>query len=115
MIEERQRLADEYLKEEGRKNPGFDIAEELRSLSDPEDELYDRKDLFYSFDDRKQELLEYTELTVEDVNMAMYWKDDISATGINHHLLERQRPLSEYGAIFRLEGVLVDMVSGQRS
>lgn len=65
---------------------------------------------FDSFEARKELLLGYTELTVEDINNVVDFKVDESSTGYNRYLSKVQRPMSEYGAIFRLEGVLVDMV-----
>ena len=62
------------------------------------------------FKARKEMLLGYTELTVEDINNVVDFKVDPLATGYNPYLSRVQRPFSEYGAIFRLEGVLVDMI-----
>lgn len=55
-------------------------------------------------------LLGYTELTVEDINNIVDYKVDPLATGHNPYLSRVQKPFSEYGAIFRLEGTLADMV-----
>ena len=65
---------------------------------------------FVSFQARKELLLGYTELTVEDINLVVDYKMDPSSNGYNRYLARAQRPFSEYGAIFRLEGVLVDMI-----
>jgi hypothetical protein len=65
---------------------------------------------FESFQARKELLLGYTELTVEDINLVVDYKMDPSSNGYNRYLARAQRPFSEYGAIFRLEGVLVDMI-----
>ena len=67
------------------------------------------RSIFDSFEARKELLLGYTELTVEDINNVMEYKVDPLATGYNHHLRNVQKPFSGYGAIFRLEGVLADM------
>jgi hypothetical protein len=65
---------------------------------------------FDSFQARKELLLGYTELTVEDINNVVDYKMDPLSNGYNRYLARVQRPFSEYGAIFRLEGVLVDMI-----
>ena len=65
---------------------------------------------FDSFQARKDLLLGYTELTVEDINNVVDYKVDPLSNGYNRYLARVQRPFSEYGAIFRLEGVLVDMI-----
>lgn len=59
---------------------------------------------------RKELLLEYTELTAEDVINVVEYKVDPLSTGYNQYLRKVQDQYSEYGAIFRLEGVLVDMI-----
>ena len=75
-----------------------------------EPDYEDTRDLFDSFLARKDLLLGYTELTVEDINNVVDFKVDPLATGYNKYLSKVQRPFSEYGSIFRLEGVLVDMI-----
>ena len=108
--EERQRKADQYLKERGE---GISISDVLgREYFGPMDEpdYEDTRDLFDSFLARKDLLLGYTELTVEDINNVVDFKVDPLATGYNKYLSKVQRPFSEYGSIFRLEGVLVDMI-----
>eukprot|EP00569_Conticribra_weissflogii_P005627 CAMPEP_0171329032 /NCGR_PEP_ID=MMETSP0878-20121228/979_1 /TAXON_ID=67004 /ORGANISM="Thalassiosira weissflogii, Strain CCMP1336" /LENGTH=1264 /DNA_ID=CAMNT_0011828921 /DNA_START=127 /DNA_END=3921 /DNA_ORIENTATION=- len=111
MIEERQKLADEYLKKLAEDDPAGAVLETLTSGDIDDDDAYDRRPdpLFMSFEDRKNELLEYNELTVEDVNTAMYYKVQTTASGLNPSLYGRETPFANYGALFRLEGVLVDM------
>ena len=77
---------------------------------DEPDDMYDKQSAFDSFSARKELLLGYTELTIEDINNVMDNKNDPLATGYNPNLARVQRPFSEYGAIFRLEGVLSDLV-----
>lgn len=115
-IEERQKKADEYLKKKS--GGAIDIADVLgREYFGPMDDSEDNYELKYStfssFEARKEELLQYTELTVEDVNNVVDYKIDPSATGYSSYLPKIQRPFSEYGAIFRLEGVMVDMIGMQ--
>ena len=110
--EERQRKADEYLKKRGE---GISISDVLGReyfgpMDDDEDYKKERVSAFSSFQARKEELLTYEELTVEDINNAIDFKVDPSETGYNPYLSKVQRPFSEYGAIFRLEGVLVDLI-----
>ena len=75
-----------------------------------EPDYKDTRSTFDSFKARKEMLRGYTELTVEDINNVVDFKVDPLATGYNPYLSRVQRPFSEYGAIFRLEGVLVDMI-----
>ena len=65
---------------------------------------------FDSFQARKELLLGYAELTVEDINNVVDYKVDPLSNGYNRYLARVQRPFSEYGAIFQMEGVLVDMI-----
>lgn len=61
-----------------------------------------------AFHARKQNLLEYIELDLEDVNNLMNHKDSVYSTGFSHYLPRINKPFVQYGAIFRLESVLVD-------
>ena len=81
-------------------------------IDEPDDDYESERSrsTFDSFQARKELLLGYTELTVEDVNNVVDYKTDPLSTGYNRYLSRIQRPFSEYGAIFRLEGVLVDMI-----
>ena len=110
--EERQRKADEYLK---RRGEGISISDVLGReyfgpMDDEDDYTRERISGFSSFQARKDELLTYEELTVEDINNVIDYKVNPSETGYNPYLSKVQRPFSEYGAIFRLEGVLVDLI-----
>lgn len=109
--EERQRQADEYFK---RKGEGISISDILgREYFGPMDQEEDYKSTyspFSGYEARKAELLTYTELTVEDINNVVDYKVDPLATGRNRYLARVQNPFSELGAIFRLEGVLVDVI-----
>lgn len=110
--EERQKKADEYLKKRGE---GISISDVLGReyfgpMDDEDDYKKERISAFSSFQARKDELLTYEELTVEDLNNVIDFKVDPSETGYNPYLSKVQRPFSEYGAIFRLEGVLVDLI-----
>lgn len=78
-------------------------------MDEPEDYKVERS-TFDSFKVRKELLLGYSELTVEDINNVVDFKVDELATGYNRYLPQVQRPFTQYGAIFRLEGVLVDMI-----
>ena len=84
-------------------------------MDEPDDDYESERSrsTFDSFQARKELLLGYTELTVEDINNVVDYKTDPLSTGYNRYLSRIQRPFSEYGAIFRLEGVLVDMIGMQ--
>ena len=79
-------------------------------MDEPDDDYERSRSTFDSFQARKELLLGYTELTVEDINNVVDYKTDPLSTGYNRYLSKIQRPFSEYGSIFRLEGVLVDMI-----
>lgn len=110
--EQRQRKADEYFKKRGE---GISISDVLGReyfgpMDDEDDYEKERVAPFSSFQARKEVLLTFEELTVEDINNVIDFKVDPSETGYNPYLSKVQRPFSEYGAIFRLEGVLVDLI-----
>lgn len=79
-------------------------------MDEPDDDYERSRPTFDSFQARKELLLGYTELTVEDINNVYDYKTDPLSTGYSRYLSKIQRPFSEYGAIFRLEGVLVDLI-----
>lgn len=79
-------------------------------MDEPDDNYERTESTFDSYQARKELLLGYNELTVEDINNVVDFKTDPLSTGYNPYLSRVQRPFSEYGAIFRLEGFLVDMI-----
>jgi beta-phosphoglucomutase-like phosphatase (HAD superfamily) len=62
-----------------------------------------------SFDARKNMLLDYEELDITQVNAVMDHRDSVYTTGFSQYLPRINKPFREFGAIFRLEGVLVDV------
>lgn len=68
---------------------------------------------FSSFESRKENLLEYTELNVLELNALMEHKDSPFATGVSKYQSKVSKPYKEFGTIFRLEGTLVDLTSLQ--
>jgi beta-phosphoglucomutase-like phosphatase (HAD superfamily) len=62
-----------------------------------------------SFEARKANLIDYTELELMEVNALMDHKDSVYSTGVSQYLPRINKPFKEFGAIFRLEGVLVDI------
>jgi beta-phosphoglucomutase-like phosphatase (HAD superfamily) len=101
----------------GRKQMGIDISDVLgRSSDDYADYTFD--DNYFrgkksgwgasGFEARKANLMEYTELDVMEVNNLMDHKDSVYSTGVSQYLPRINKPFKEFGAIFRLEGVLVD-------
>ena len=66
-----------------------------------------------SFDARKRDLLQYTELDLMEVNLLMDHKDSVYSTGVSQYLPRINKPFKEFGAVFRLEGVLVDITGLQ--
>ena len=79
------------------------------------DYLRDRKDGWglESFAKRKSNLLDYIELDVQELNALMDHKDSIYSTGVSQYLPRINKPFREFGAIFRLEGVLLDVTGLQ--
>lgn len=58
-------------------------------------------------------LIAYCRLAIEDIINFVAWKQDSAITGVNKELRRLQNPFSEFGAIFRLEGVFVDLIGMQ--
>jgi beta-phosphoglucomutase-like phosphatase (HAD superfamily) len=66
-----------------------------------------------SFEGRKANLLGYTELEVVELNSLMDNRDSVHTTGVSQYLPRINKPFKEFGAIFRIEGVLVDLTGLQ--
>jgi beta-phosphoglucomutase-like phosphatase (HAD superfamily) len=62
-----------------------------------------------SFDDRKRNLVEYTQLDITEVNSLMDHKESVSTTGVSQYTKRINKPFEAFGAIFRLEGVFADL------
>jgi beta-phosphoglucomutase-like phosphatase (HAD superfamily) len=103
------------------KQIGIDISDVLgnraRSSDDYADYLYDT-DYFRgregswgetSFRSRKANLLHYVELSTPEVNNLMDHRDSVYSSGVSQYLSRVNKPFKEFGAIFRLEGVLLDL------
>ena len=61
-----------------------------------------------SFDARKRDLMDYTELDMRELNSLMDHKESVYSTGYSKYTPRINKPFKAFGAIFRLEGVLVD-------
>jgi phosphoglycolate phosphatase-like HAD superfamily hydrolase len=113
-------LAEYERRRSGKKQQmGIDISDALgrRGSDDYADYTYDA-DYFReqqggwgsaSFDARKASLLEYVELNIAELNNLIDHRDSIYSTGVSEYLPRINKPFSEFGAIFRLEGVIVDL------
>lgn len=103
---------------------GIDISDilGLRGSDDYVDYTYDndhfrgRQDGWgdTNFEARKGKLLDYIELDPSELNNLMAYKDSAYATGASQYLPRINKPFREFGAIFRLEGVLVDITGLQQ-
>jgi len=103
---------------------GIDISDVLgrRGSDDYVDYTYDndylrgRQDGWgeINFASRKAALLDYIELEPSELNNLMAYKDSAYATGASQYLSRINKPFKEFGAIFRLEGVLVDITGLQQ-
>jgi len=111
---------EEYEKRKAgqRTNMGIDIRDALGRLGsdDPVDPKYGN-DRFggkqsgwgqEDFEARKTRLLGYIQLDVSEVNNLIALKESVFATGASKYLPRINKPFQEFGAIFRLEGALVD-------
>jgi beta-phosphoglucomutase-like phosphatase (HAD superfamily) len=108
-----------------RRQMGIDISDVLGSKRFDTDDYADYKfeDSFLrgrqsswgseSFQKRKSNLLEYIELDVQELNLLMDHKDSVYSTGVSQYLPRINKPFKDFGAIFRLEGVLVDITGLQ--
>jgi len=107
-----------------RSQMGIDISDVLgrRGSDDYVDYTYDndyfrgRQDGWgaVNFEARKANLLDYIELDPSELNNLMAHKDSTYATGASQYLPRINKPFKEFGAIFRLEGVLVDITGLQQ-
>ncbi|GAX09501.1 hypothetical protein FisN_6Lh111 [Fistulifera solaris] len=66
-----------------------------------------------SFASRKADLMEYTELDVAQLNALIDHRDSTYSTGFSQYIPRVNKPFKDFGAIFRLEGVLVDLTGLQ--
>ncbi|CAJ1969446.1 unnamed protein product [Cylindrotheca closterium] len=62
-----------------------------------------------SFEARKSNLLEYIELSVPELNNLLDHKESSFSNGASQYIPRINKPFSEFGAIFRLEGVMFDL------
>lgn len=62
-----------------------------------------------SYQLRKAMMLERTSISIMEVNSLMDMKDNLEVEGISPYMARVNKPFKEFGAIFRLEGVLVDI------
>jgi beta-phosphoglucomutase-like phosphatase (HAD superfamily) len=76
-----------------------------------DDYFRDRRDLWgnKSFTARKKDLMEYIELDGLELNSLMDHKDSVYSTGVSQYLPRINKPFREFGAIFRLEGILINV------
>lgn len=63
---------------------------------------------FSGFESRKANLLDYKELDVRELNLLMDTKDSVQTTGVSQYIPRINKPFRDFGAIFRMEGVLLD-------
>mmetsp|Transcript_3536 Transcript_3536/g.8414 ORF Transcript_3536/g.8414 Transcript_3536/m.8414 type:complete len:1230 (-) Transcript_3536:517-4206(-) len=103
----------------GKKQMGIDVSDIFgkRGSDDYVDYTYDtdyfrdRQDGWgaSTFEARKANLLQYIELDMGELNNLMAYKDSAYATGVSQYLPRINKPFKEFGAIFRVEGVLIDI------
>jgi len=67
-----------------------------------------------AFETRKAKLLGYIQLELSELNNLIALKDSADAAGASQYLSRINKPFKEFGAIFRLEGVLVDITGLQQ-
>lgn len=108
----------------GKKQMGIDISDIFgrRGSDDYVDYTYDteyfreRQDGYgaTNFQARKENLMQYIELDISEVNNLMAYKEYVGATGVSQYLPRINKPFKEFGAIFKLEGVLVSITGLQQ-
>jgi len=84
-----------------------DYTHDTDYLRDRQDEEWEER----SLKARKANLLQYIELDPAEVNNLIAYKD---SSGVSQYLPRVNKPFKEFGAIFRLEGVLVDITGLQQ-
>jgi beta-phosphoglucomutase-like phosphatase (HAD superfamily) len=108
----------------GKRQMGIDISDVLSRSRESADYVDYKSDDDYlrtrqsewgeaSFSARKESLLDYIELDLMGLNSLMDHKDSVYSTGVSQYLARVNKPFSAFGAIFRLEGVLVDITELQ--
>jgi len=111
--EERERQAAEFEKKYSKAPKEVSISDLFgRDYFGPDDVGdYDDgpADYFSSFESRKATLMEYRVLSVEDLNSLMEYKSSSIETGVSPYLAKVNRPFNAFGAIFKLEGSLIDI------
>lgn len=121
--DQKERQIEEYKRnraeEQGRM--GIDITDAIgrRGSDDSRDYTFDKRSKrtgwgAASFEAQKANLLGYIELDPSELNNLMAYKDSEDATGASQYLPRINKPFKEFGAIFRLEGVLVDITGLQQ-
>jgi beta-phosphoglucomutase-like phosphatase (HAD superfamily) len=68
---------------------------------------------FSGFEKRKSDLLEYNMLSVSQIDSLIGLKSSPYSSGVSPYLAKINKPFKDYGAIFSLEGVLVDVTGLQ--
>lgn len=119
--ETKQRQAEDferkYSSESAEISIGNVLGRDYFGSSNEPDDFYSldkgRGSSFSSFEKRKKTLLEYTELSVSEINSLIEYKESETATGVSRYMKKVQMPYREFGAIFRLEGLLVDIAGLQ--
>jgi len=121
-FEENRRLIEQALGI-NRPKDGIDIYEALgrRPGQDDFDDDYRKEEYAFpvrrsdvdlsSYQLRKNMLLERHSLSIMEVNSLMDMKDTIEVEGISPYMARINKPFKEFGAVFRLEGVLVDITT----
>ena len=106
-----------------RNQVGIDVSEILgrRASDNYDDYMYDstyrdRQDEWgeTSFRARKANLLQYVELDPSEINSLIAHKVSLDSSAVSQYLPRINKPFKEFGAIFRLEGVLIDMTGLQQ-
>lgn len=71
------------------------------------------KESLSGFEKRKSNLLDFSVLSIEQLNSLMELKRSESATSFSPYMARINKPYSEFGCIFSLEGALVDILGLQ--
>jgi len=122
----RERQAQEYQQQRKfeRRGMGIDISDALgrRGLEYSRENAFNdeytrsQQDEFdqINYESRKAKYMDYIELDPSQLNNLMAYKESADSSGASQYLPRINKPLKEFGAIFRLEGVLVDITGMQQ-
>eukprot|EP00979_Chaetoceros_neogracilis_P009906 scaffold2292_cov259-Chaetoceros_neogracile.AAC.3 len=110
-----QQIIEDPPKEEAEKPIQKEQRSERGSLTFGNDEQKTLSSELSGFEQRKEVMLKFNRLSVSQIDSLMALKGSPYASGVSPYVAMMNKPYKDYGAIFSLEGVLVDLTGLQYS